>query len=684
MPDKIEITTKGIKSQLGRLRFTDNQFYRSIAEYIKNGFDAKATKVNLNYEFGAGGNLRKLEISDNGHGIDHKTLTTSFKPIFDSQKLKNGVIDKHSSKIFGRNGVGRLTFFTFAHTANWTTTYQENNVNYTYPIQISAKKLEMYSGVEENPILTNNSTGTTVVFSDFTKPSKKKTSKYSPESEMLDYLKKEFAWYLELMKPFRHSLTINGKPLDYQDIIQDRDEVDIENEKTGESFHILFLQWNCLLHDQYSKFYYLNNNYEERYKENTTLNLQGDKFYHSVIIRSNYFNDFDFTSAEKPGQKTIVEKNRSDENFKFLHTELLRYLKFKRKPFLKESAKKLIETYVTEGIIDKKGRNEFELIQVKDLENVLQELYTTQPKIFSKLTKEQKKTIVGLFSLVLNSDEREKILEIVEKLVNLETSEREELQEILKVTSLTKIIKTINLIKDRYELLDILNQVLFVPEFGANEVNHLQKIVECHTWLFGEQYSLVATSEDNFEKALRQYHHILTEKDEDSTEPGEGIVVIHPNKLKQMDIFICHQREDHKTVHNIIIELKHPKISLGEAQLSQVKKYLRTIVEIPQFNADGYTWDFILIGNKFDTTNYIEDELASNQSKGEHGLVHRVKNYSIYVSKWSDILLDCKLRHKFLNDKLELEKDKTVKNLKSPAEAVKVAKKSAATNKKFI
>jgi len=247
---------------------------------------------------------------------------------------------------------------------------------------------------------------------------------------------------------------------------------------------------------------------------------------------------------------------------------------------LKESAKKFIEDYIQEGIIDKKGKDDFQLIQVNDLENVLQELYTTQPRIFSKLKKEQKKTVVGLLNLVLNTEERERVLEVVEQFVKLESSEREDLRKILKVTNLTKIIKTIKLIKGRYEIMDALKKVLFEPEFGANEVDHLQKIVENHTWIFGEQYALVATAEDNFEKALRKYHHILTEKDEE-------IKLKHPDKLKQMDIFICRQNKNHKTVHNIVIELKHPAINLGEGQVSQVKKYMNIITEIDRFNADG-------------------------------------------------------------------------------------------------
>ena len=215
--------------------------------------------------------------------------------------------------------------------------------------------------------------------------------------------------------------------------------------------------------------------------------------------------------------------------------------------------------------------------------------------------------------------------------------------------------------------------MLFVPEFGANEVDHLQKIVEKHTWIFGEQYALVATAEDTFEKALRSHCHILTEKDEE-------MKLKHPDKFKQMDIFICRQNKNHKTVHNVIIELKHPEIKLGENQVSQVKKYMRIITEIPQFNADGYTWDFYLIGNKYDSTNYIENELTNNLNKGEPGLVQKVKNYSIYVNKWSDVLLDCDLRHKFLNDKLELEKNMAVKELKYPVDAVKFAEESSASS----
>lgn len=227
-----------------------------------------------------------------------------------------------------------------------------------------------------------------------------------------------------------------------------------------------------------------------------------------------------------------------------------------------------------------------------------------------------------------------------------------------------------NLIKDRFKVLKLLEEILFNHDLGANEVNHLQKTVENHTWIFGEKYSLVAAAEDNFEQALKNHIKILRGTDDE-------VNINHPDKYKQVDLFICRQEKNHDTVHNIIIELKHPKKALNEVYLSQDKQYMRTIMAIDRFNADTYTWDFLLIGNKFDSHGYIEGEIINKKEKGERGLVHSQDRFNVYVRKWSDILNECDLRHKFLQEKLEIEKCKLVGKLESSDEAVELAKNSA-------
>jgi len=61
-----------------------------------------------------------------------------------------------------------------------------------------------------------------------------------------------------------------------------------------------------------------------------------------------------------------------------------------------------------------------------------------------------------------------------------------------------------------------------------------------------------------------------------------------------------------------VVELKRPTVALGEDQLSQVKKYMQVIRKDDGFN---------LVGNKFNTSGYVEGELDNNKSHGEEHLV---------------------------------------------------------------
>ncbi|WP_231845073.1 hypothetical protein [Methanocella paludicola] len=489
---------------------------------------------------------------------------------------------------------------------------------------------------------------------------------------MLNYLKKEFCWFLELNKS-KYRLVINGEGLNYSDILVDKQQFEIKHELSSTVFNIQYIRWNYQLNLEYSKFYYLDNNGNEIYKENTKFNNKGDNFYHSVFISSDYFLNFNFDNGDIH-QKSLGVHSIADEEFKLLQNELSKYLRRQRKPLIIEQAESFV-TSLDKDIIDKSNKSDFELLQIEHLEAIVKEVYVTEPKIFKNLKYEQKKTFIGLLNVLLISDERDEILDIIDEVVKLDSKERTQLKEILQHASLSNIVKTIKLIKDRLQALELLSQVVFNHDLYADEVNHLQEIVQNHYWIFGEQYNLVAAAEDNFEKALKEHIHILTEKDQ---EDYEGVPLDHPDKLKQVDIFICRQEKNNGHVKNIIVELKHPNIRLGRNQLYQVRDYMRIIREIDRFNADNYKWEYILVGNKYNTSHFIEDELTNNEKLGEPGLVYKVDNVKIYVKKWSDVLNECDLRFKFLNDRLEIEKSKLVAELKTAEQAVELSRNSAA------
>lgn len=69
-------------------------------------------------------------------------------------------------------------------------------------------------------------------------------------------------------------------------------------------------------------------------------------------------------------------------------------------------------------------------------------------------------------------------------------------------------------------------------------------------------------------------------------------------------------RQDRKgeVTENVVVELKRPKVKLGEKEVSQVKKYMHVIRSNSRFNAGNVKWTFYLVGNDFDTSHYIEGE----------------------------------------------------------------------------
>lgn len=63
-----------------------SDYKQAIAELIWNGFDAKATKINISFTANELGYIAGLTISDNGIGIDLESITNTFGAFLDSQK----------------------------------------------------------------------------------------------------------------------------------------------------------------------------------------------------------------------------------------------------------------------------------------------------------------------------------------------------------------------------------------------------------------------------------------------------------------------------------------------------------------------------------------------------------------------------------------------------------------------
>ena len=143
-----------------------------------------------------------------------------------------------------------------------------------------------------------------------------------------------------------------------------------------------------------------------------------------------------------------------------------------------------------------------------------------------------------------------------------------------------------------------------------------------------------------------------------------------------MDIFAFRQLKDSRGIENIIVELKRPNIKLGEAELSQVKTYMRLIYKEPQFNSSLAKWTFILVGNGLDDSGTIETEYENCKPHGKKDLVLNVsknsQNYEIYVKTWSSIFDDFEIRHDFLLKRLQFKRDLLTANYNTKEDLHKI------------
>jgi len=641
--NKIELQASGIKKALRG--FT---VYDAIAQYIWNGFDAEASVVELNFVYNELNGIDGIKIKDNGYGINKNELPIKFKKIFESNKSVSKVSKKNSSEVHGKDGVGRFSFFTFSNKAIWTTIYEDNSKKYLYEIEIAASSLEQYADTEIAE--TKQPCGTEVEFLGFN------DNKFTL-SECKEFLILEFAWYLELNHDKRYKIIIDGETLDYSSILASIDEKDYRLEDVKIDFKVKFCRWDKKLHEEYSKYYYINSKGNEEYKETTTLNQKGDKFYHSVFIKSEIFDDFRFEKADE--QLTLNKYSRDSREYLFIKKNVDTLLRNLRNPFIKKYTQQYIKDLKTKGVYPQIDTNNiYDKFREKTLDDTIQAVYAAEPKIFSNLNLTQQKTLIRLFDMSMQSGTADGLYRVLEGILDMSIEDRDDLADLLKYTNMSNITKTITLIKDRMLAMNDIKQLVLNKELKANEVHHLQKFIERHYWLFGEQYHLVTAEEPDFEEALRRFTYILQD---DTTKTGKPkkVTIDHPDKEKEMDIFVVQRLLDGSIKKSVVVELKHPSIKLGSKELEQVKKYLSVINEEPRFNSGGIQWIFYLVGNSIDE--YIKDEIETNKSHGELSLVYKVRNKKIFVKTWSDIFTEHETNYQYLQEKLLLQQEELLK-----------------------
>ena len=135
---------------------------KALAEFVWNALDADAKKVNVDLMRNALGGLESILIRDDGTGISKVRAAHDFESLGESWKLKRRHTPLLSRAIHGKEGKGRLRFFSLAQKATWSTVYKEATTPYRLKIEIKAATLQTSEVSDPEPAQADTPTGTVV------------------------------------------------------------------------------------------------------------------------------------------------------------------------------------------------------------------------------------------------------------------------------------------------------------------------------------------------------------------------------------------------------------------------------------------------------------------------------------------------------------------------------------------
>ncbi len=614
---------------------------RSLSEIIWNSLDADAREVEITvYDSEMG--IEKVIIEDNGNGIDFNNAEAYFGSLGGSWK-KNKATTQKGRRIHGKEGQGRFKAFSLGNRVEWIVSYNKDDTYYQYSIVGRKAFLDEFKISEEKKI-DGSKTGVRVEITELDK-------NYSifETSTALRELLPIYAPYLASYNEV--AIKINEEKLVLDGQIKNKHDKALsskikDDEGKDHSFSLTIFEWNDV---KQKELYYCDENGYPLEKYEKQIRKIGDYGF-SAYLKSDYF-----SLLNSNGELALAEMN--DKLQEVINESLHEIKQFFIKRYLEDS-KDIIQRwkddqiypYVKEkpeSIIEDAERKVFDILALNINE------YSTE---FEEIGNQQKKLQFQLLKQAIQTSPSN-LSRIIQEVVNLPEDKINDLSELLNNTSLASIISTSKIVEERLKLVKGFEEIVFEVELKKHlkERSQLHRILADNTWLFGDEF-ILSVDDQSLTEVLRKHKEYV----------GEGIVIDEPVKRLDgrtgiVDLMLSRaipqSRADSK--EHLVIELKAPKVVIGQDELNQIKSYAFAVAKDERFMGLATRWEFWILSNKYD--DYVEMEL--NQVGYSDGVFYRSKNIAnmditIKVKTWSQVISECNHRYSFMKDQLNISINK--------------------------
>jgi hypothetical protein len=598
-----------------------------IEELVWNALDADATRVDVILKRGLLDGLDAIVIDDNGHGMTPDEREKSFGVLGGSAKRL-----RHRTPggriLHGREGKGRFRAFGLGTRVTWTSRFKEKGVVSEWSIKASAANLCAFEF--SDPIAkANTKTGTTVTVTNVDAS----LGVLASANARLDLLTR-LALYLRAYP--KAVVVYDGDRLDISKVQDRTDHYDLAVEVAGgqATAKLTVIEWSP---DMDRKLYLCTS--EGMTRTEATTDVRAKNFNFTAYLSSSVFDEMDTSAVEiaemNPVVARLIDGARSTLREHFIRRK-------------KERLEEVIAAWKAEGVypygappanpVAKAEREVFEICAIS--------IHQRLPGWATGEMENRKLTLLLLRQALETSPSG--LQTILRDVLNLPKYQQDDLADLLQKTKLESIIKATKVVSDRLSFIAALERLLFDKEYKSRllERSQLQRMLVNELWVFGEQYML--GTDDQSLKTLLETHAKLLER----KVLAEVVKDIGGDDAIP-DLMLWRRYPDRTAgrYEHLVIELKRPKKSLGQAELGQIENYALTVAADERFDKANTKWTFVLLGD--DLTTFAKEKCE--QDNRPFGLILQKPNVEVWVKKWATILQECKWRHEFYREKLELE-----------------------------
>lgn len=630
MEDLIKVEVK--KDHLDKV--SQAPVLNALTELVWNAFDADADLVEViidRTDFG----LKAVHVKDNGMGIVYKDSQKLFSSLGGSWKGKKGISSK-GRFLHGKEGQGRFKSFAIGRIVEWCTSFFDGENILSYKIKGKADNKGIFYPTSPRKI-GNKSTGTMVSIFE---PHKEFTS--INKERLLEYFSSVFAIYLLQYKSIK--LYVDGELVDPENQIKYKTNIPLDNvmfDNVDYSYELQIIEWNC---NTVNEVQLCNSNGFPLLPYEKNIRGTGD-FSYTAYVKSEHISKLNTVGTLGLGDLESSLSKPIDAAVSALkHHFMLRRIEISAGKIQKWKSENIYPySNALNGPIEEAERQVFDILALNISEQIPE---------FERSDIKLKKFQFRLLKQIVGSNPDDLHI-ILTEVLNLSKGKQSELAELLKDASLSAIISTAKVISDRLRFIAGLEEILFNPDKKKvlKERTQLHKILAENTWVFGDEFSLTVN-----DQSLSEVLKIHLNK--------KGLAVHLDKPVKRIDgrvgivdlmltRSIGKNHSDER--EHLVVELKAPKVNIGEDEISQIKSYAFASIADERFKHLKTKWNFWVISN--DLKPFAEMELK--QDKTGKGIIYEIDNLTIYVKTWGELIQECKHRLEFVRDQLDINIDKT-------------------------